>query len=91
MEGKNSSTLTFQGAPPIETTSAIHKDAVKVVVLHPHSGARKMWKFLNENWREFGKREIVIKQIKYSSLFHTYSEIIFEEINHKTFSSSFTY
>lgn len=41
---------------------------IKIVVVHSHSGGKKMWDHLSRHWDEYGARKLIIVQQKDFSL-----------------------
>lgn len=37
---------------------------IKIVVVHSHSGGKKMWDHLSKHWEEYGTRKLIIAQQK---------------------------
>lgn len=37
---------------------------IKIVVVHSHSGGKKMWEHLSRHWEEYGTRKLTIVQQK---------------------------
>ena len=50
------------------------RELVKVVVVHSHTGGKKMWEFLEKNWQECGTVKLALSHQRFVHLFTSFEQ-----------------
>ena len=56
---------SFMGKSGDDKSKESLRKSVKVVIVHSHTGGKKMWDFLEKNWEEFGPIKLVFFHQKF--------------------------
>lgn len=49
----------------VKERKAMPREVVKVVVVHSHTGGKKMWEFLEKNWQECGSVKLALSHQRF--------------------------
>lgn len=49
----------------VKERKAVPREVVKVVVVHSHTGGKKMWEFLEKNWQECGSVKLALSHQRF--------------------------
>lgn len=60
---------TGEKNPPKEK-KGVPREVVKVVVVHSHTGGKKMWEFLEKNWQECGSVRLALSHQRFVTSLH---------------------